>query len=66
MDLDKMYKIPGVSELDNLAYRLYWNERSHVYECSDNFFKNSDKYQKYYDKSMLLLRKEKLKKLSKK
>ena len=65
MNLDKIYKIPGVSELDNLAYRLYWNDQYHYYECSYNFFEHSNKYQKYYDKSIIMLREEKLKKLSK-
>jgi len=70
MNYDKIYKIPGISELDNLAYRLYWNEnknnRRFVYEASCNFFKNRDKYVNYYSESKSILRKEKIKKLSKK
>ena len=66
MNIKDIYKIPGLSEVDNLAYRLYWSERKnkHVVLSYLQFLKNKNTYTYYYDKSILLLRKEKLKKLS--
>jgi len=65
MNYNDIYKIPNISELDNLAYRLYWNDNRTCFEGNVNFLKNRIKYIKYYDSANLYLRKEKIKKLSK-
>ena len=63
MNISKIFKIDGISEFENLAYRLYWNDNRSVQESSINFIKHKNKYVYYYEKANILLRKEKIKKI---
>jgi hypothetical protein len=64
MNIDNIFKIKGLSDLENLAYRLYWNDNDRIYMTSTNFIKNKNEYADYYEKANFLLRKRKLKKLN--
>jgi len=64
MNITRIYRIPNATELENLAYRLYWNDNRQCCECSTNFFKHSINYMNYYEQATILLRKPKLKKLN--
>ena len=66
MNLRTIFKILAVSEIDNLAYRLYWNYNKYtsgVYECSDMFFEHKQDFKEYYEEAIIMLRKEKIKQL---
>jgi len=63
MNLRTIFKIPNVSEIDNLAYRLYWKEHRKIRECSKMFFGHKENFNKYYEEAIIMLRKEKIKQL---
>ena len=56
------------SELEKIAYNLYlifMNSNDHIHNEIDYFIREKNYYKKYFDEAIIILRKEKLKKLSK-